>query len=74
VEGGVTLVQLREKSADGGVFVHEAQQLVEITRPAGVCIQACIDQACTAQEAHKTGMHTDFVRMHEGSCAGASLS
>ncbi len=36
VEGGVTLVQLREKSADGGAFVHEAQQLVEITRPAGV--------------------------------------
>ncbi|DBB00982.1 TPA: hypothetical protein ACH3X1_000888 [Trebouxia sp. C0004] len=36
VKGGVTLVQLREKSADGGAFVHEAQQLMEITRPAGV--------------------------------------
>ncbi len=41
VEGGVTLVQLREKSTDGGAFVHEAQQLVDFTRPAGVCIQAC---------------------------------
>jgi len=66
VEGGVTLVQLREKSADGGAFVHEAQQLVEITRPAGVCIQACFDQSCTAQAAHKTGMHADFVCIHEG--------
>ncbi|DBB00608.1 TPA: hypothetical protein ACH3X3_002298 [Trebouxia sp. C0006] len=36
VEGGVTLVQLREKSTDGGAFVHEAQQLVDFTRPAGV--------------------------------------
>ena len=37
IQGGVTLVQLREKSADGGAFVNEAQQLVDITRPAGVC-------------------------------------
>ena len=37
IQGGVTLVQLREKSVDGGAFVNEAQQLVDITRPAGVC-------------------------------------
>lgn len=48
VEGGATLVQLREKSADGAAFVHEAQQLVEITRPAGVCIRACAVQLCTS--------------------------
>lgn len=36
VEGGVTLVQLREKSAAGAAFVQEAQQLMQITRTAGV--------------------------------------
>ena len=39
IEGGVTLVQLREKSADGGAFVNEAIQLVELARPTGVCCQ-----------------------------------
>ena len=36
IEGGATLVQLREKSADGGAFVREAKQLVELARPSGV--------------------------------------
>ena len=36
IEGGVTLVQLREKSADGGAFVQEALKLVELARPSGV--------------------------------------
>jgi len=43
VEGGVTLVQLREKSADGAAFVHEARQLVDVTRPAGVCFKPSLD-------------------------------
>lgn len=70
VEGGVTLVQLREKSADGGAFVHEAQQLVGITRPAGVCIQACIDQACSAQNRHalQLCMHAERVRYGMSIC------
>ena len=36
IEGGVTLVQLREKSADGGAFVQEALKLVELAKPSGV--------------------------------------
>ena len=36
IEGGVTLVQLREKSADGGAFVQEALKLVELARRSGV--------------------------------------
>ncbi|MCX7598616.1 MAG: thiamine phosphate synthase [Armatimonadetes bacterium] len=36
VEGGVTCVQLREKEAAGREFISLAQELLEVTRPAGV--------------------------------------
>lgn len=36
VEGGATLIQLREKNADGGAFVREAQALKDLLRPTGV--------------------------------------
>ena len=36
VQGGATLIQLREKSADGGAFVKEAQALMDLLRPTGV--------------------------------------
>ena len=36
IQGGVTLVQLREKEAEGGKFIRQAQQLLEVTKSTGV--------------------------------------
>ena len=36
VQGGATLIQLREKSADGGLFVQEALALMDLLQPTGV--------------------------------------
>ena len=36
IEGGVTLVQLREKDAEGGAFIREAEQVMEVARASGV--------------------------------------
>ena len=37
ISGGVTIVQLREKNADGANFCREAQAVIDIARPHGVC-------------------------------------
>lgn len=44
IQGGVTLVQLREKETEGGKFIREAQQLLEVTKSTGVspCLQAAV--------------------------------
>ena len=36
VAGGVTLVQLREKLADGGDYVQQAREVIAVARPRGV--------------------------------------
>ncbi len=36
IDGGVTVVQLREKDADGGDFLAEAEAVIKIARPRGV--------------------------------------
>lgn len=36
MDGGITVVQLREKDADGGDFLREAKAVIEIARPRGV--------------------------------------
>lgn len=36
VAGGVTLVQLREKLADGGDYVQQAREVIAVARPLGV--------------------------------------
>lgn len=36
IDGGITVVQLREKDADGGDFLTEAQAVIKIARPRGV--------------------------------------
>jgi hypothetical protein len=36
VEGGATIVQLREKELDAAAFVQLARDVLEVTRPAGV--------------------------------------
>ena len=36
IKGGVTLVQLREKDADGGAFIKEAKQVMEVAKASGV--------------------------------------
>ena len=38
-QGGLTIVQLREKLADGGAFLQEARAVIEAARPHGVCTQ-----------------------------------
>ncbi|KAL3147596.1 hypothetical protein ABBQ38_014648 [Trebouxia sp. C0009 RCD-2024] len=36
IQGGVTLVQLREKDADGGAFIREAEQVMQVANESGV--------------------------------------
>ena len=36
VEGGATIVQLREKDLDAAAYVQLARDVLEVTRPAGV--------------------------------------
>lgn len=36
IAGGMTLVQLREKDADGGDFCREARAVLDVARPKGV--------------------------------------
>ena len=36
IAGGMTIVQLREKLADGGHFLAEARAVIEVARPHGV--------------------------------------
>ena len=36
IEGGVTVVQLREKDAEGGRFFSEAEAVIRVARPHGV--------------------------------------
>ena len=36
IKGGVTLVQLREKEADGGAFIREAEQVMQVANESGV--------------------------------------
>ncbi len=38
IAGGMTLVQLREKDADGGDFCREARAVLEVARPKGVSL------------------------------------
>ena len=51
VQGGATLIQLREKAADGGAFVREAQALMDLLRPTGVSVGInCLGHfTCAAQ-------------------------
>lgn len=39
IQGGVTLVQLREKDAEGGTFIREAEQVMEVAKASGVSLQ-----------------------------------
>ena len=36
IRGGMTIVQLREKAADGGHFLREAEAVIQAARPHGV--------------------------------------
>ena len=51
IKGGVTLVQLREKNADGGAIIREAQQLLELTNSTGVSLCLASD-ACLTVTVH----------------------
>lgn len=39
IQGGVTLVQLREKNAEGGAFIREAEQVMQAAKASGVSPQ-----------------------------------
>lgn len=41
IRGGVTLVQLREKDADGGAFIREAEQVMQVANESGVSQGCC---------------------------------
>lgn len=36
IDGGMTVVQLREKDADGEAFCREARAVIDVARPRGV--------------------------------------
>ena len=36
IDGGVTMVQLREKDAEGGAFIREAEWVMEVATASGV--------------------------------------
>ena len=39
IQGGVTLVQLREKNAEGGALIREAEQVMQAAKASGVSSQ-----------------------------------
>ena len=41
IDGGITVVQLREKDVDGGDFLAEAVAVIKIARPRGVRFFVC---------------------------------
>jgi thiamine monophosphate synthase len=41
IDGGITVVQLREKDVDGGDFLAEAVAVIKIARPRGVRSFVC---------------------------------
>ena len=41
IEGGTTIVQLREKNADGAHFMQQANDVLQVTRPCGVSPEGC---------------------------------
>ena len=51
IEGGVTIVQLREKEADGAAFCKEAESVLHIAKPKGVCF-ACLECSQTQGNAN----------------------
>ncbi|KAL3147585.1 hypothetical protein ABBQ38_014638 [Trebouxia sp. C0009 RCD-2024] len=40
IQGGVTLVQLRERDADGGAFIREAEQVMQVANESGPCFRS----------------------------------
>ncbi|ESQ34490.1 hypothetical protein EUTSA_v10007358mg [Eutrema salsugineum] len=68
VEGGATIIQLREKEAETREFLEEAKSCVEICRSRGVCLlindRIDIALACDADGVHvgQSDMPVDLVR------------
>ncbi|EIE20255.1 hypothetical protein COCSUDRAFT_2352, partial [Coccomyxa subellipsoidea C-169] len=56
IDGGVTVVQLREKDADGGDFLAEAEAVIKIARPRGVPV-IINDRVDVALAADADGAH-----------------
>ncbi|CAH8355358.1 unnamed protein product [Eruca vesicaria subsp. sativa] len=68
IEGGATIIQLREKEAETREFLEEAKSCVEICRSNGVCLlindRVDIALACDADGVHvgQSDMPVDLVR------------
>ena len=59
IAGGMTLVQLREKDADGGNFCREARAVLEVARPKGVSQPSSCWPAMAV-------MHVEFICCADG--------